>query len=86
MAQKGPWNLATEKILRERGALPKEKGDAVREYNAMHEENFSSSCLREDGRENEERTAKMSCENEEEKRGKDLKKGRKKRTKRRLLK
>ena len=49
MAQKGLWNLAREKILRERGALPKEEGDAVREYMAMHEENVLSSWLREDG-------------------------------------
>ena len=34
-----------------RGELPKEKGDAVREYKAMHEENFLSSWLREDWRE-----------------------------------
>ena len=31
MAQKGLWNL---------GAMPKEEGDVIREYNAMHEENF----------------------------------------------
>ena len=51
MAQKGLWNLAGEKILRERGTLPKEEGDAIREYKAMHEENFLSSWSREDGRE-----------------------------------
>ena len=50
-AKKGVWNLAREKILRERGALPKEEGDTVREYQAMHEDNFMSSWLREDGRE-----------------------------------
>ena len=60
------WNLVGERILRERGALPKEEGDAVREYNALHEENVLSSWLREDGREKEERRAKMSDENEEE--------------------
>ena len=54
------------KILRERGALPKEEGDAVREGKAMHEENFLSSWLREDGRERNERTVKKSDENEEE--------------------
>ena len=31
MAQKGLWNLVREKIMRERGALPKEEGDAIRE-------------------------------------------------------
>ena len=66
MAQKGLWNLAREKNLRERGALPKEEGDAAREYKAMHQEHFLSSWLREDGREEEERTAKMSDETEEE--------------------
>ena len=50
IAQKGLWNFAREKILRERGALPKEEGDAITEYKAMHEENFLSSWLREDGR------------------------------------
>ena len=38
MAQKGLWNLSGEKILRGRGALPQEEGDAIREYRAMHEE------------------------------------------------
>ena len=66
MAQKGLWNLAREKKLKERGELPKEEGDAVREYKAMHEEIFLSSWLREDAREKEERTAKASEENEEE--------------------
>ena len=37
MAQKGLWNLAKEKILRERDALSKEEGDAVREYKAVEE-------------------------------------------------
>ena len=66
LAQKGLWNLAREKIPRKRGALPKEEGDAVREYKAMHEENVLSSWLRKDRREKEERTVKMSDENEEE--------------------
>ena len=37
MAQRGLWKLAREKILRERGALPKEEGDAIGEYKAMNE-------------------------------------------------
>ena len=49
MAQKGLWNLVREKIMKERGALPKEEGDTAREHQAMHEENFLSSSLREDG-------------------------------------
>ena len=32
MAQKGLWNLAKDKILKERGELPNEVGDEVREY------------------------------------------------------
>ena len=49
MAQKGLWNLAKEKIMKERGGLPDEVGDAVREYRAAtHEENFWTSWLRED--------------------------------------
>ena len=58
MAQKGLWNLAKEKNLRERGELPKEESDAVREYKAMHEENFLSSWLREDEKSKEERRKK----------------------------
>ena len=48
------------RIIRERGALPKEEGDAIGEHKAVHEENLLSSWIREDGREKEERTAKMS--------------------------
>ena len=43
MAQKGPWNVAREKWLQDRGALPKEERDIVRECKAMDEENFLSS-------------------------------------------
>ena len=57
MAQKGLWKLAKEKIMKGRGELPNEEGDAVREYKAMHEENFWSSWLREDERRTEERKA-----------------------------
>ena len=45
MAQKGLWNLAREKMLQDRGALL-EEGDIVREYKAMHEENYLGSWLR----------------------------------------
>ena len=48
MAQKGLWNLAREKRLQDRGAVPREEGVVVREYNAIHEKNFPSSWLRED--------------------------------------
>ena len=49
--QKGLWNLARQKLLRERGVMPKEEVDAVRKYKAMHDEKFLGSWLREDGRE-----------------------------------
>ena len=32
MEQKGLWNLAKEKILKEKGELPNEEGDVVKEY------------------------------------------------------
>ena len=78
MEQKGLWNLAREKILRERGALPKEEGDVVREYKAMHEENVLSSWLREDGERNGERMLKISNDNEEERGEKRRREGEKK--------
>ena len=49
MAQKGLWNLARENMLQDRGEWPKEEGDDIREYEAMHEENFLRSWLRKDG-------------------------------------
>ena len=58
MMQKGLWNVAKEKITNERGELPNEVGDAVREYRAVHEENFWSSWLREDEKGKEERIAR----------------------------
>ena len=47
-AQKGLWNIAKSKKLEDRGALPREDGDLLREYQAMHEENFLTSWLRGD--------------------------------------
>ena len=32
MAQKGLWNLAEENTMKERGKLPNEEGDVVREF------------------------------------------------------
>ena len=71
-AQKGLWNLAREKILQKRGAIPKEECDVIREYNAMHEENFLSSWLRADLVEKEERRKKVKerVKEEEGKNGK----------------
>ena len=57
MAQKGQWNLAKEKIMKERGELPNEEGDVVREFKAMHEEDVWSNWLREDEKSKEERKA-----------------------------
>ena len=48
VAQKGLWNLAKEERLQYRGALLREERDVIREYTAMHDENFLSSWLRED--------------------------------------
>ena len=31
MAQKGLWNLVRVKVLQDRGTLPKEEGDVIRE-------------------------------------------------------
>ena len=47
MAQNELWNVAREKMLEERDALPEEDGNQLREYKALHEENFISSWLRE---------------------------------------
>ena len=76
MSQKGLWNLAKDKIMKERGELPNEEGDAVREYKAMHEENSLSNCPREDGRGKEERTAKV-----ENNQGKSVQRGEERRKK-----
>ena len=32
MAQKGVWNLARNKALQDRGALPQEEGNTIREF------------------------------------------------------
>ena len=69
--------------MKESGELPNEEGDVVREYKAMHEEDFWSSWLRKDERGKEGRTTKTerkeqeNCEMRKEKR-------RKKRTKKGL--
>ena len=65
MAQRGLWNLAQEKIMKERGDLPDEEGDAVRECKAMYEENFWSNWLMEDERGKAERMAKAEKNDEE---------------------
>ena len=64
--KKACGTLKRKKTLMESGELPKEEGGAVREYKAVHEENFLSSWLREDVRGKEERAAKAGQKNEEE--------------------
>ena len=66
ISQKSLWNVAREKMLQDRGALPKEEGDIVRECKAMHGDNFLSSWLREDVEGTEERRKKMDKEAREE--------------------
>ena len=69
MAQKGRWNVAREKMLEDRGALPKEDGYHKREYKAMHEESFLSRWLGEDVEGTEEGRKNMNKgSNEEESR------------------
>ena len=46
-AQRGLRKLATEKTMKKRGDLPNEERDVVREFKAVHEEDFWSSRLRE---------------------------------------
>ena len=65
-AQKGQCNLAREKMLQERGAVPMEESDIVREYKALHEEHFLSSWLKEVGQDEKTwrltRRLKTRCE------------------------
>ena len=65
MAQKRSWNIANTRMLGDGGALPKEDRDLLREHQAMHEENFLSSWLREDVE-----RKRLNEEAEESKRGK----------------
>ena len=64
MAQKGLWNLAGGSVLQDREALLKEDGD-------MHEENFFSSWLREDGKNKKERMMEVDKENKRRDRQKE---------------
>ena len=61
-----------EKRLQDIGAVPREEGAVIRKYNAMHEENFLSSWLREDLVGEEERIKK-----EDKKIGEEVKRKRK---------
>ena len=43
MTQNGLWNLERNKALQDRGPLPREEDDTIREYRAVQEHNFLSS-------------------------------------------
>ena len=47
MAQKGLWNTVKKRSWEDTGVSPKEDGNQLRVYEALHEENFLSSWLRE---------------------------------------
>ena len=66
MAQKGLWNITKKRILEDRGALPKEDGDLLRGFQAMHEENFLSSWLRENVEGEEEERERLNEEAKQE--------------------
>ena len=53
--------------MKEKGKLPNEEGDVVKEKKALHEEDFWSSWLREDERGKERRMAKTERKEEEKK-------------------
>ena len=40
VAQTDMWNFAKKRMLEDRGAMPRKKGDLVREHQASHEENW----------------------------------------------
>ena len=66
-SQRVLWIIAEKRMLEDRGAVPKEDVDLLREYQAMQEEHFLSSWLREDveGEEAEE-VVKMNKDSKEE--------------------
>ena len=66
MAQRGLCNLAREKMLQDRGTLPEQEGDVIREFKAMHEDNFLRSWLREDEKDKKERHMEVDREMKEE--------------------
>ena len=62
--QKGLWNIATWRMLEDRGALPRENRDVLREYQATHEKNSQQLAAGGCGR---QRGGKGEGENEEAK-------------------
>ena len=63
-------------MLQDRGALPKEEGDVIREFQAMHEEHFLSSWLREDEKNKEEGILEVDKGTKEETGKKNIRKRR----------
>ena len=69
--------MESRQRLQHRDALPREEGDMIREYNAMHEENSMSSWPREDvvekgeRRKNDNERVREGEEREREKMGKE---------------
>ena len=55
-----------ENVLQDRGALPKEEGDVIREFKATQDENFLSSWLKEDGKNKEGKIREVDKETTEE--------------------
>ena len=55
ISAKRPVELGKRETVKERGELPNEEGNVVREYKAMHEEDFWNSWMREDEKSKEER-------------------------------
>ena len=66
MAQKEFWKIAKKRMLEDRGALPREDGDMLRQYQAMHEENFLGSWLRLDAEGKVEEMERLIKEAKEE--------------------
>ena len=61
--KKGLWNLVGEKILRERGALPEEEFEVIRERRRLcMKKKFLSNWLREEGKDKEERIMEVDKE------------------------
>ena len=65
-------NIQKERMLEDRGALPSEDGDLLREYRVTHEENVLSNWLREDaeGEQEEREMLNKDAKEEESKSGK----------------
>ena len=59
MAQKGLWNIAKKRMFEDGEALPKEDGDLLREYQAMHEKNFLCSWPREERKDGRHATERL---------------------------